>query len=88
MECDRDSETGDNFLFVLDLKVTFQPHWQQYNRDWLGGRAFEIRIKMFHIDQAVSSQHYSGNLQELCTKGAAYDKRKTRLRIYEWGSNM
>ena len=22
MECDRDSETGDNFLFVLDLKVT------------------------------------------------------------------
>ena len=34
MECDRDSETGDNFLFVLDLKVTFQPHWQQYNRDW------------------------------------------------------
>jgi len=45
MECDRDSETGDNFLFVLDLK-------------------------------------------ELCTKGAAYDKRKTRLRIYEWGSNI
>ena len=23
MECDNDSETGDNFLFVLDLKVSF-----------------------------------------------------------------
>jgi len=45
MECDKDSETGDNFLFVLDLK-------------------------------------------ELCLKGAAYDRSRTRLRIYEWSSNV
>ena len=24
MECDNDSETGDNFLFVLDLKVSLE----------------------------------------------------------------
>ena len=72
MECDKDSETGDNFLFVLNLKVSFD---------------FFIHA-LICCEKGQEWEIFIVEFQELCLKGAAYDRSRTRLRIYEWSSNV
>ena len=73
MECDKDSETGDNFLFVLDLKVSFD---------------FFFIHALICCEKGLEWEIFIVEFQELCLKGAAYDRSRTRLRIYEWCGNV